>query len=65
MNLPMLPLEKKIALVKVNKQCLVTDFHHEPIVCKYRVLLKCQSTSYELRVVSQYGCELRANEPAS
>ena len=29
MNLTMLPLEKKIAIININSQCPETDFHHE------------------------------------
>ena len=41
-----------------------------PIVCKFRLLLECDSTHYELRannlrVVRQQGCNLRANQLAS
>ena len=37
----------------------------KPIVYKCRVLLECESTSYELRVVGQQGCKLQTNERES
>ena len=42
------PNSEKIATISVNERCQGQISTLKPIVCKYKVLIECESTSYEL-----------------